>query len=97
MLILSQEETKMRKSQLSVQEVAEMDEMNRVNTRNSGFSLMSVRDKGYIRLGNGCLMQWHVDRQLKDGEARQVIPDGMVMIDDKFFNAEELQKYLRWA
>lgn len=87
----------MRKSKLSAQEVAELDAFNKGETRNSGFGLMSVRDKGYTTLNNGSLLQWHTNRPLREGEARQSVGDGYILIDGKIFSAEELMRFTRWA
>ncbi len=87
----------MRKSRLSQEEVAELDEFKRRDTRNSGYNLMSVRDRGWSRLSNGSLLQWHTDSPLRECEARQSVYNGDLLIDGKAFTAEELMKYLRWA
>lgn len=82
-------------------EELELAENNRRQTRKSGFSLMSVRDRGWIKLNNGVVLEWPVDRELLDGEVRSFIPKGyfgMVTGDKKIiFDAEEFKKYLRWA
>lgn len=87
----------MRKSRLSQEEVAELDEINRQDTRNSGFNLMSTRDRGGTMLSNGVVVEWHVDRPLKEGEARTRIYPGDFIIDGKVYDSEELMKYLRWS
>lgn len=87
----------MRKSSLSAQESNELDEINRQETRKTGFTLMEIRDRGWARLSNGSLLQWHTDRPPREYEARQSIRNGDILIDGKPFNAEDLMKYLRWA
>lgn len=100
----------MRKTTLSAQEIAEMDETKRKQTRNKGLKLMPVRDRGKATLSNGITVRWHgVPTPHIIGEAGgqrieatdRHIPDGMFGIVIKgetiLFNAEELSKYLRWA
>lgn len=87
----------MRKSTLSQEEVAELDAFNKGETRKSGFNLMSDRDKGYAKLTNGSEVQWHVDRPLRNYEARLFVRPGNIIIDGKKFNVDELMKYTRWA
>lgn len=95
----------MRKSTLSAQEIAELDEMKRKQTRQSGLSLMPIRDRGQAPLknyaGGKVTAYWNTHRELQDGEARREVPDGMFLIDANgttlAFNAEELKGLLRWA
>lgn len=87
----------MRKSRLSAEESNQLDEINRQETRKTGFSLMEIRDRGHATLSNGSVLHWHVNRPLKEGEARQTVPDGDLLIDGKPFDAEELMKVIRWA
>lgn len=94
-----------RQSKLSAQEVAELDETKQRETRNSGLSLMDIRDRGYAYIrdysGGSVTMHWNVHRPLKNGEARRVIPDGKVLFTkgdtEIVFDVEELNKSLRWA
>lgn len=96
----------MRKSTLSAQEVAEMDETKQKQTRKSGFKLMSVRDRGHKKLSNGATVLWHTNNpethSLNGYEITEsTIPNGMFGVKFKdeiiLFNAEELSKFLRWA
>ncbi len=96
----------MRQSKFSAQEVAEMDETKQKQTRNNGFKLMSVRDLGYKKLSNGASVLWHTDNPPTDIQngvevTQGTIPEGTfgIRVDGQtiLFDAEELQKYLRWA
>ena len=84
----------MRKSTLSQQEIAELDEMKAKQTRGAGLSLMSVRDRGYTTLSNGKRVHWHVR---KGGWGNRSVQPGTIVIDDVAYNVEELQKWIRWA
>lgn len=86
----------MRKTKLSAEEIAELDENTQRETRKSGFSLMSVRDQGTTVLSNGSRVYWHIAKPQYYSHHRSV-PDGTLEIDGKLFDAEELRKYLRWA
>jgi hypothetical protein len=98
----------MQKSKQTPEEIEAIERAadNRRISRNNGFSLMSVRDRGWVtisemRTGEVNLF-WHIDRPLVDGEVRVNVPPGMIRIDmggDKWllFDAEELRKFLRWA
>lgn len=101
----------MRKSKLSAAEIAEMDETKQSEAdqrklRNTGYALMSVRDRGYKKLSNGVTAIWHTKTpptSTQNGwEVTQgTIPDGTfgIKTNDEIilFDAEELSKYLRWA
>tara|TARA_R110000868_G_C10361469_1_gene717369 strand:+ start:113 stop:400 length:288 start_codon:yes stop_codon:yes gene_type:complete len=93
-----------RKSTLSAAEQLELDEVNRRETRNTGFSLMNVRDKGYHEWGSygkRIAIEWHTNRKMKDYEVRTIIPDGHVVLhigkEKALIKAEDLNKWLRWA
>lgn len=93
----------MRKTKLSAQEIKELDDTNKRATRNTGLAMMSVRDQGQASLknynGGDVKVAWHTPH-FNNG-VRRDIPDGMFVIDHKgetlAFDAEELQKVLRWA
>lgn len=86
----------MRQTKLSAQEVAELDASKQADTRKSGFKLMSVRDQGNTMLSNGSRVFWHIPKPQGYTHYRS-IPPGTFEIDGKLFDAEELQKVLRWA
>lgn len=87
----------MRNTQLRPEEIAEMDATKQKETRAMGLDLMPVRDRGWGKLRNGTLVEWHTDRPLQELEARRYVPDGMVVIDNKLYDTEELRRFLRWA
>lgn len=89
----------MRTSRLSAQEIAELDEANKKETRKQGFALMPIRDRGHARLSSGADVRWHTDKWTTQGNfmLRSTVPSGMFEIDGKLYDAEELRKYLRWA
>ena len=98
----------MRKTSLSNQEIAELDEFNKGQTRKSGLDLIPVKERGFARLSNGAKVYWH--HTPRDSEPSQ---DGIVTVasprvpDNHFgieykgelitFNSEELRRWLRWA
>lgn len=86
-----------RQLKQSAEEIAEFNEYKRREDRSSGFGLMAVRDKGWARLKNGVVVNWNVDRPLESGEARDYVPDEMIKIDGKLYDADELRSFLRWA
>lgn len=86
----------MRKTNLSAQEIAEMDDSQRVEARKSGYSLMSVRDRGNTVLSNGVRIFWNI-RKPENYTHYRSVPVGTVELDGKLYDAEELQKFLRWA
>lgn len=97
----------MRKSNLSSQEIAELDELKAEERRASGLALGQVRDRGWARLRNNALVFWHHPKTLGT-EVNSIkiynsaeVPPGCfgIMIDGKkvIFDAEELRKFLRWA
>ena len=97
----------MRKSKQSAAEIeqAELEDNNRKVNRKAGFSLMDIRDRGWVRLpnlaGGSVLMSWHVKTPLKELECRQVVPDNefILNVDGKVIalDAEEFRKWLRWV
>jgi len=89
----------MRQSKLTADEIqaAEKAADERRRSRDNGFSLMSIRDRGWVRLETGQILEWHTDRPLYEGEARQHVPEGHIMIDAQLFNVDEFQKFLRWS
>lgn len=93
----------MRKAKLTSDEIlaAEKAADDKQQTRKTGFAKMSERDRGWVRLSNGVIMEWHVARPLVEFEARKNVPDGKVILridkEDMVFDAEELKKWLRWA
>jgi hypothetical protein len=96
-----------RQTNLSAAEQADMDEMQQREHRSSGYSLMSVRDRGHATLSNGVTVCWHhpkYETQPVNGVSNIMNPkvangDFGIMVDGKMitFNSEELQKFLRWA
>lgn len=100
-----------RKSTLSAQEIAEMDEMKQSDLRKGGFSLMSVRDRGQATLSNGAKVFWHTNnppiQEFEDPKWGRIevrdntIPEGMFGIElggkTVLFNVEELRRFIRWA
>lgn len=93
----------MRNSKITAQEVeaAEIAADERRRSRNNGFSLMSVRDRGWTRLNNGVVMLWPTDREPMPGEAITSVPKGkfVLVINGKshLFDADDFQKSLRWV
>lgn len=97
----------MRKSTLSEQEIAELDEFQKKETRAAGLALMPVRDRGVAKLSNGVTVYWnHPKREHEpvNGVTTYSTPrvaDGQfgISVDGKLivFNAEELMRHLRWA
>lgn len=73
----------------------------RQRNRRKGFSMMTVRDKGWARLSNGTAMLWHSEAPLKPGEVRRNIPEGSFVLvmggEERLFDAEEFRRWLRWA
>lgn len=76
--------------------------------RKMGYSLMDVRDQGGTVLSNGVRIHWGVKRReipqaLVDEMPFGIyvypkyVPDNMMEIDGKLYDAEELRRYLRWA
>lgn len=101
----------MRKTTYSEQDVADLDEFNKAQTRKGGFALMPVRDRGYAELSNGAKVFWHhPKREQEEAEFDGVkvttyttpqVPDQHFGIEFEgklvTFNAEELRRWLRWA
>lgn len=86
----------MRKSKQEALEI-EMAEAKRRSDRKNGYSLMEIRDRGWVRFENGSVMEWPVDRELLVGEARRHIPKGHFFLDGKMFDVDEFRKYERWV
>jgi hypothetical protein len=82
---------------------AEKAESDRRTGRNNGYGLMRERDRGWARLSNGALIQWHTPRPKITSELPDYyvfppsIPPTMVAIDGKLYDTEDLRKWLRWA
>lgn len=97
----------MRQTTYSEQEVADLNEFNRQQTRKGGLDLIPVRDRGVAKLSNGATVYWHHPKRETEevnGVSMVItakVPDNHfgIVVDDKMitFNAEELRKYLRWA
>lgn len=97
----------MRKSKYKAQEITEIEEAKRRETRSTGLKLMGTRDSGRDRLSNGVVVRWHTDNPPSytvitdthgDIEVTEnTIPEGMLMLGDVLYDAEELRKALRWA
>lgn len=86
----------MRKSKEKALEV-EQAEFQRRENRNNGLSLAAIRDRGWVKLTNGSILEWHIDRPFYDGEVRTHVPEGMFMLDRKLFDVDEFRKFLRWS
>lgn len=82
---------------------AEQAEDDRRTGRNKGYRLMRDRDRGWARLSNGVLIQWRIPDPLSTDQLPDYymfparVPAGMVAIDGKLYDAEDLRKWLRWA
>lgn len=86
----------MKKSTLSQQEIAELDATKAREARNGGLKLLPVRDRGWARMSNGLSVHWNT----KYANPALVPPgDFGIMIEGKVyrFDAEELQRFVRWA
>ena len=83
------------------QEKAEIEASERSDGRNGGLALGKVRDRGYYRMSNGVGIVWHSDRELQEGEARRIIPDGKFVLNiegkEALFDKEEFMRWLRWV
>lgn len=94
-----------RKSKLSAQEIAELDETKTREVRNLGLKMMPIRDIGSAQLSNGKVVRWHgkptpIDYETPHGAMTITeghVPSGTFEVDGTLYNAEELRKYLRWA
>lgn len=95
----------MRKSHLSASEIEaeELEEYNRKRTRKRGYSMMSVRDRGYSILNNGVKIVWPVAGewseeqggiQTKSGTG---VPTGHFKLDGKLYDADDFRRFLRWV
>lgn len=93
----------MRQSKLKREEINELDEFKRQESRKSGFSLMSVRDRGWGRVGGSdVVLEWHVPRDKRPaGVPYRNVPTGMVVLhigkESALINVEDLLKLTRWA
>lgn len=93
----------MRKSKISSEDAyaAEVAAADRKEKRKTGFSMMSIRDKGYQRLSNGVIMLWPTDRELEDGETITRVPDGkfVLIVNGEYipFDTDDFRQSLRWA
>lgn len=97
----------MRKTTYSEQEVAELDQFNKAQTRKGGVALIPVRDRGVAKLSNDVVVYWnHPARETEEVNGVSMVikprvPDNHfgIEVDGKMivFNAEELMRYLRWA
>lgn len=94
----------MRRSKLTADEIfdAEKAADDRTQTRKSGFAMAVNRDKGWQLLTNGATILWPLNKELRDGEARQYIPEGYFALrtpkgEFLLFDADEFRKWLRWV
>ena len=89
----------MRRSKLRAQELeeAELAEHNRQQSRKDGLSMVEVRDRGWVRLSNGSVLEWPVDRELREGEARSRISRGSFKLNGRLYDSDEFRKWERWA
>jgi len=97
----------MRKSKLTAQELeeSELAEHQQRQQRNGGFSIRSVRDRGWGHIidkksNHRCSILWHVDNRIP-GVYYSGVPAGRIVLvsdgKEMVFNVDELQKLLRWA
>ena len=100
----------MKTSKYKAHEIREIEEANARNARKGGFALMPVRDQGRAKLENGLTVHWHTNNPPTnvfehDGSVIEVsqstIPEGKFGLEFKdemvVMDAEELQRWLRWA
>lgn len=93
----------MRKSKISAEEMEAslLAEDKRKKDRANAFGLMSVRDRGWVELQNGAVMEWPVVAEPEDYVPRSVIPEGSFLLHIKgetyAFDTDEFRKFLRWA
>lgn len=93
----------MRKSKLTPEEAqaAEQAADQRKSKRSQGFSLMSVRDRGWQELSNGAVIEWPVDTPLEDFVPRRIVPDGYFLLtlgkESALFDADDFRRFLRWV
>jgi hypothetical protein len=89
----------MRKSKLSASEIEaqQLAEHQERSGRRDGFSMMTIRDRGWVRLSNGSVFEWPVERELGEGEARTHVPEGTFILDGKLYDVDEFRKWQRWA
>lgn len=101
----------MTKSKLAPEVQAELDEYNHRQNRSHGYSLMSIRDRGWQELTNGVIAHWNFPRRESEaityrGSTYQTVenprvPNGHFGLEVNgelvVFDAEELRKVLRWA
>lgn len=82
---------------------AEQAESDRRTGRNNGYRLARDRDRGWARLSNGVIMEWRIpDPVVKGGLSDyyplpRKVPEGMVALDGKLYDTEDLRKALRWG
>lgn len=102
-----------RKSKLTAEEIeaADMAADDKRYHRGNGFSLMSIRDRGWTNIidkagSREVAFLWHTNRQGADGEAVRFIPPGQFVLEFRnkqgkpetlAFDAEDFQKWLRWV
>lgn len=92
-----------RQSKISGEEAyaAEVAAADRKEKRETGFSMMHVRDKGYERLSNGVSILWPTRREPAEYEAIKHVDDGtfVLVVDGKeiVFDTDEFRQSLRWA
>lgn len=80
----------------------EFTEWNRRSKRNRALTTIAYdRDCGWAKFGNGAVMLWHSDAELKEGEVRPNVAPGTfyLIVNGRtlLFDAEEFRKSLRWA
>jgi hypothetical protein len=78
-------------------EQAEQAQANRKQKRNYAFRAMHDRDRGWARLSNGVIIEWHTNTPLEEYVPRKRIQPGTILLDGKHYDVEEVRKWLRWA
>lgn len=93
----------MRKSKLTAADIeaAEQAADSRRTARNQGFSLMEIRDRGWMEIANGAIVEWPTDTELTEYVPRRIIPEGHFVInmgkESALFDADDFRKVLRWV
>lgn len=86
----------MRQSKQKALEIEQAEHDSKQN-RSNGLSLAEIRDRGWSKLSNGIMMEWHIDRPMEEGEVRRNIPEGFFVLDGKVYELDEFNRFLRWA
>lgn len=80
---------------------AEQAQANRKQKRSQAFRVMHDRDRGWHRLSNGALIEWHTNTPLEEYVPKTRIEPGtfLLTIEGKraVFDVEEFRKWLRWV